>query len=86
MKAQLNNEIMLKDRFMEQANDLERNLREAKRQIEELGGELRISQEKAAEIEQKWQEIKEELKVENWKFENLSKNLENGGSERKGSK
>lgn len=63
LKAQLNNEIVLKEKCMEQAESADRNLREAKRSIEELGAELRMSQTKIGEVEAHLEQIKKERQV-----------------------
>ncbi|KAL3072640.1 hypothetical protein niasHS_017614 [Heterodera schachtii] len=59
LKVQLNNEITAKQRFLEKSESSERNLREARRQIEELGGELRASLAKAEQIEETERKMKE---------------------------
>ncbi|KAI3420415.1 hypothetical protein GPALN_003713 [Globodera pallida] len=78
LKVQLNNEIKSKERFLEKGEIAERNLREARRSIEELGGELRASLAKAEqieEIERRMKECQEECRNKDERFKKKSKEL-----------
>uniref|UniRef100_A0A914IHB2 Uncharacterized protein n=1 Tax=Globodera rostochiensis TaxID=31243 RepID=A0A914IHB2_GLORO len=63
LKAQLNNEIKSKERFLEKGEVAERNLREARRNIEEL------------EIERRMKECQEEGRNKDERFKKKSKEL-----------
>src|SRR4051794_12264472 len=51
LRAQLNREIGMKEEQMATNDELERNLREMRRRMEELRGELQQSQQKVEDIE-----------------------------------
>jgi uncharacterized protein involved in exopolysaccharide biosynthesis len=53
LRAQLNREIGMKEDQMATNDELERNLREMRRRMKELGGELQESQNKVEDIERK---------------------------------